>query len=153
MANAAERHLAQVGMLISQLQVLELSARVAILKLTGSRSDVDLSTVQIGEWVQENPLTDYRTLRPVLTQFNEHAPPASQLDVAKLVGLRDQLAHGRLIAPRYDFPVTLLKFGRPTAAGKVRVLARSEMTEEWFDGQRTLVDSAIEIVGNVSLRP
>jgi hypothetical protein len=147
----AEWHAFNVGMLITQLQVLEFSARVAI--RTEARWDIeDLRTIQPGTFVPEDPVSEFPGLAPVLSRLNERAPANSQVDVAAIVNLRDQLAHGRLAAipgPSSSFPLTLLKFGGPQQ-GQVPLLARIEMTDAWFREQRDLVDRALRAVGTVA---
>jgi len=78
-------------------------------------------------------------------KFNALVSPSHQLDVARIVDLRDQLAHGRVSSGTPTFPLMLLKFGRPVN-GKVPVVARIEMTDAWFREQRTLVHEAIQTV-------
>ena len=142
-----------VGILIGNLQTLEYGARSAVATMTESHSGIDLRTVQPGDMVPEDPLTSYDQLAYVLKRFNKWASPGHQLDVRRIVNLRDQLAHGRAVAFEPKFPLTLLKFGKP-AKGEVPVLARVEMTEAWFIEQRTLVHNAIQTVAaEVSARP
>jgi len=150
--NTGDWHVANVGMLIGNLQSLEFSARVAIAEMNGSRSHVDLCTVQPGEWVREDPMTNYDQLSAVLKRFNGLASPTRQLDVQKIVDLRAQLAHGRVASFEPTFPLTLFKFGKPVR-GKVPVLARIEMTEEWFRAQRRFVHDALQTVGDEFYAP
>ena len=131
--------------LIGNLQSLEFSARVAIATITGSQSGVDLRALQPGQWVLEDPMTNYDQLTAVLEKFNALVSPRRQLDVARIVDLRDQLAHGRVSSGMPTFPLMLLKFGKPVN-GKVPVVARIEMTDAWFREQRTLVHEAIQTV-------
>ncbi len=142
----AEWHAFNVGMLVTNLELLEFYARLQIAKAT--QSPVNLWTIAPGDSVPEDPVTDYDQLRAVLDRLVEFT--GRQLDVDALVELRDQLAHGRVIphSPREAFPLTLLKFGKPTKAG-VPVLARFEMDDAWFKRQRSLVDGAIQLVGIV----
>ena len=133
--NTGDWHLWNVGMLIAQLQSLEFSARIAIATMTGTRSGADLRALQPGQWVSEDPITNYDGL----------VSARPQLDVAEIVNLRDQLAHGRVASGDPTFPLILLKFGR-SLDGKVPVLARIEMTETWFANQWGLVYEALQTV-------
>ena len=118
--NTAEWHAFNVGMLVGNLQSLEFSARVALELITGAPPIENLLALEPGDWVPEAPMTNYDQLGDVLQQFNESASPQYQLDVARIVALRDQLAHGRTAANNPIFPLTLLKFGRPVK-GRVPV--------------------------------
>jgi hypothetical protein len=141
-----EWHAFNVGMLVTNLELLEFNARLQTEK--AMQSPVDLWTIQAGDSVPEDRITDYDQLRVVLRRFVQIA--GRQLDVDALVELRDQLAHGRVIphSPSEAFPLTLLRFGRPTN-GKVPVLARIQMDDDWFKRQRFLVDQALQVVGVV----
>ena len=140
-------HVFNVGMLIGNLQSLEFIARAAIADLTGAQWGADLRTAQPGDSVSEGPMTNYDQLASVLKRFNSLAKTGRQLDVDKLVDSRDQLAHGRVAAIEPRFPLVLLKFGKPVG-GRVQVLARIEMNEEWFATQRRFVHDSIQIVGD-----
>ena len=88
--NTADWHVAQTGMLTTQLQLLEFNARLGIAKTIGAQIP-DLRAVSPGEWVAETPVTNYDSLRTVLTRFSELVPER-RLDVPALVELRDDLA-------------------------------------------------------------
>jgi len=122
-------------MLIAQLQSLEFSARIAIATMTGTRSGADLRALQPGQWVSEDPITNYDGL----------VSARQQLNVAEIVNLRDQRAHGRVASGDPTFPLILLKSGR-SLDGKVPVLTRIEMTETWFANQWGLVYEALQTV-------
>ena len=143
--NTGDWHLWNVGMLIAQLQSLEFSARIAIATMTGTRSGADLRALQPGQWASEDPITNYDQLTTVLAKFNGLVSARQQLNVAEIVNLRDQLAHGRVASGDPTFPLILLKFGR-SLDGKVPVLARIEMTETWFANQWGLVFEALQTV-------
>src|SRR6266446_4664794 len=119
-------------MLIAQLQSLEFSARIAIATMTGTRSGADLRALQPGQWVSEDPITNYDGL----------VSARQQLNVAEIVNLRDQLAHGRVASGDPTFPLILLR----SLDGKVPVLTRIEMTETWFANQWGLVYEALQTV-------
>ncbi len=97
--NTGDWHLWNVGRLIAQLQSLEFSARIAIATMTGTRSGADLRALQPGQWVSEDPITNYDGL----------VSARPQLDVAEIVNLRDQLAHGRVASGDPTFPLILLE--------------------------------------------
>lgn len=142
--NTAEWHACNVGMLIGNLQSLEFCTRAAVARMSRVRWG-GLNAMQPCQLVPEDPMTNYDQLGTVLQKFNGLASAKFQLDVEKIVDLRDQLAHGRVSAITPDFPLTLLKFGIP-AKGMVRVLARIEMTEAWFAQQRRFVYDSIQAV-------
>jgi len=145
--NTGDWHVAQAGMLLTQLQLLEFNARRGIATKTGSPM-LDFRALTVGEWITENPMTNYDQLKTVLTRFNELAPERGHLDVSALVELRDQLAHSRVIpySSTTPFPLILLKLG-PSRQGKVQLLARIEMNADWFTEKRQLLDLAINTVG------
>jgi hypothetical protein len=140
--NTADWHAFNVGMLIGNLQALEFSARVTVAIMEEAPLG-PLLALQPGQSVPENPMTNYDQLAAVLGKFNARA--RRKLDVAGLVALRDQLAHGRTAANTPTFPLTLLKFGKPVK-GHVPVLARIDMTETWFGEQRAFVHRAVQAV-------
>jgi len=76
-----------VGVLIGNLQSLEFSARVAIATITGSQSGVDLRALQPGQWVPEDPMTNYDQLTAVLEKFNALVSPRRRPDIARIVDL------------------------------------------------------------------
>ena len=90
-------------------------------------------------------MTNYDSLADVLRKFNDLAAPQRQLDISRLVGLRDELAHGRIaVLHPQIFPLTYFKFGKPVKGKGVPVTARIEMTEDWFMEQRvSVIDSAL----------
>lgn len=144
-------HVWNVGLLIEQLRVVEYSARVAIGILQQKGSSVDFANIREGDWVPEDTATSYDQLDAVLRRFNELAPAQYQVDVRRVVDLRHQLAHGRLVSlaaarrTRDHFPLITVKFGKPKS-GRVQVTARIEMTEEWFREQRLFLDRAVHAV-------
>ena len=95
----ADQHMQNVGVLIEQLRSIEYSARVAIRSLTQDGSPpVDFARLRKGDWVPEDAVTNYDQLDAVLKRFNELAPARCRVDARRLVDLRHQLAHGRLVA-------------------------------------------------------
>ena len=151
--NTAEWHAYNVGLLITQLQVLEFSARVALGQMMRPGFSVEyLRTAQQGDVVPEDPMSSYDQLADILTRLNEHVARGQQLDVEAIVDLRHQLAHGRLTAAvRPPFPLTILKFGNPRRH-RVPVVARVEMTAAWFRQKLDLVNQALRVVERVQVQ-
>jgi hypothetical protein len=143
--NTGEWHVRNVGIILSNLQHLEFLARSVIAAIDGSGAGVDLRAVKAGDWVPETPVTNYDQLRDVLKDYNARASANHQVDVERLIALRDAFAHGRLIASGTSFPLTLVKFG-PAKSGAVPVTTRIDMTSAWFDEMRTFVDSALDAI-------
>jgi hypothetical protein len=142
-------HLLNVGYLVVTLQSIEYSARVAIGVLSEKRWRApDFPRLQKGDWVPEDAVTDFAPLGTVLRRFNELAPAQYRVDARRLVALRDLLAHGRLISAaaaretRNHLPLVIVKFGQ-VKAGRVPVIACDEMTEKWFQEQRTFLSQAL----------
>ncbi len=147
--NTGDWHVWNIGILIVQLQELEFSARVVIARSTGSGIVVDLASLTPGDWVPQDPMTSYDSLAAVLKKFNELASPERQLDVSRLVDLRDELAHGRIAVLKPQiFPLTYFKFGKSMKGKGVPVAARIDMTEAWFLAQRKLVHEALQMVAD-----
>jgi hypothetical protein len=126
------------------LQSLEFSARAAVATMSGIAWG-GLANMQTGQSVAEDPMTNYDQLGTVLSKFNGLASAQAQLDVGRIVDLRDQLAHGRLSAPTPNYPLTLLKFGKPVK-GTIPVLAKIALTDAWFTQQRQFVYNAMETI-------
>jgi hypothetical protein len=144
--------LQSLGILIGNLMSLEYSARAAISRMTRSQSRVDLSTAQPGDWVPEDPIINYDQLSDVLIRFNELAFPNRRVDKQKLVDVRHQLAHGRILSVPPEITLLLLKFDKPTH-GRVKVSARIDLTENWLLEQRRLVDDAQLKIGAELVSP
>jgi len=141
-----------VGVLIEQLRCIEYSARVAIRILNQDGSPpVDFARLRKGDWVPEDAVTNYDQLDAVLKRFNELAPARCRVDARRLVDLRHQLAHGRLVAGATSretlnlFPLVTVKFGKPKSR-RVQVTALIEMTERWFSEQRAFLNQVVEAV-------
>ena len=142
-------HVWNVGFLIEQLRVIEYSARVAIGILQRKESSVDFSNLPEGSWVAEDAVTNYDPLERVLRRFNGLAPARYRVDVQRLVELRHQLAHGRLISRAAargtleHLPLVTVRFAKPKS-GRVQVTAVIEMSEEWFREQRLFLSGVVD---------
>ena len=145
--NTAEWHAFNVGWLITNLQELEYSARIAVAMMSGAPPTENLLALRRGDVVPETFMTNYDQLRAVLKKFNDGASARHRLKVQRLVALRDQFAHGRIVATASIFSLTLVKFERPVD-GQVPVAACIEMTEAWFEEQRLFVCKALQAVAD-----
>jgi hypothetical protein len=95
-----------------------------------------------------NYMTKYVFLRDLINAYNGKLTAAELAKYKvddKPERIRDALAHGRLVAPLKDVPLTLWKFGRQSS-GRVPIEFHDVLTKEWLeetwkyvDQQKTLV--------------
>ena len=135
----------KLGQLWANFHSLEMLLR-SFLALRDPREALEagqsFDSLAVGDIVRENPTTDYSSLGQLIARFNKVVPESRRVDPS-LVELRDALAHGRVWSNDETFPLRLLKFGRPTADGKIEVTWASTMTEQWLDEQRQRVFEAM----------
>jgi hypothetical protein len=136
-----EEHTKSVGAIITNLQALETVVRYFLLRANGQQPDFpkpgdkDTSITY---------LTDFRSLRPLIREYNEkltNAESQYKVDLDAVLKVRDAFAHGRLVTTS-EIPATLWKFGEPMN-GRVpieycEVLTLDYMTKTWkmIDGER-----------------
>jgi hypothetical protein len=133
----AKEYCELIGRLVTNLLSLEFAMRAVLAKHNEAREPQgDFWNAQPGDSVPENSLTDYRSLGQVVDGFNAtaRAGGSSNLVDRSVVGIRDMLAHGRILALEPRLPWTLFKFGSPTD-GKVPVEARQVLDEDWLRAQ------------------
>jgi hypothetical protein len=142
-SEAIARHTLNLGAVFSNLLSLDFILRVAIEWLEERRPIV--GPYRECEWISRTPVTDPASLWPMLERFNELVPdPGDRLDSARLVRLRDAVAHGRMYAPEPETPLTLVKFGlRPDSQDRIHVDTVLRMTDEWFAEQRAFTNDAL----------
>jgi len=146
-----DEHIQRLGKVVGNLQSLEFGIRGVLANLPGARrvhSDhgVDVLAFPVGSELPESDLTDYASLGKLVEMFNREAAlrGAKTID-ARVVVLRDALAHGRTYAKEARFPLRLVKFDKPRN-GKVRVTYSEVMDHAWFDRQRDLLNDCMDAV-------
>ena len=125
-----EDHLRHVGMINLNLQALEFTLRLFLLKAHNQLLDWPKPTDTL---VPENYFTNYLSLEPVIDHYHDalSADEKKKFMVDKdVVTVRDTLAHGRLYTPKKGFPASLWKFGR-TKDGKVPA-SNVTLTKDWL---------------------
>ena len=108
-----EEHLRLVGTIILNLQGLELTLRLFLLKVHRQVIDWPKPT---DTFVAKNYVTNYMSLGPVIDEFNRALTEAEKTKFTvdkSVVAVRDAIAHGRLVTPKESFPAILWKFDRP----------------------------------------
>lgn len=145
-----ELHALKLGMLIGNLQSLEMGARLAIVKLdhwAGKQVQTQLPQVKAGDKVELNAFTNDEDLTQTLKKYNKRTPLDYRVDVASIVRLRDALAHGRTFGFGTMKHLRLLKFNRrKNVKGQVAVELAEDMTEEWFNNNINMLNESLEKV-------
>lgn len=139
-----------LGRLDSNLAQLEFAIRVALhLQEPEARrmSTEALRALKVGDVLPENFLTDWRTLKMLIGEYNKLEAVRGGLRVdPAIVDLRDALAHGRLSASTLTSEHRLIRFSRPNGNGEVRVEAVYAVTLEWLGEQTDKVARAMQVV-------
>jgi hypothetical protein len=133
-----EDHLTGMGKVTGNFHALEHVLRVFLCEANGEKLEYPSSTASS---VVETHLTNRDSLRPIIDKYNDSLQPTEQqyrVDPT-VVDIRDALAHGRIASSLDAFPVTLFKFGRKDATGKILVERVDMLDETWFADKRALV--------------
>ncbi len=126
-----EEHLRLIGTIILNLQALELTLRLFLLKAHDQSIDWPKPTDTL---VRENYVTNYQSLGSIIDGFNL---VLSEVEKQKfmvdrtVVDVRDAIAHGRLVTKTEGFPATLWKFEKPTKERKVPASSIT-LTKDWL---------------------
>jgi hypothetical protein len=136
-------HCLRVGYIHTNLAALESSLRFFLLKVNGQTfsapkaGDVDAPV---------NYITKYASLGGLIKKYNGALTPTESAYkiTDRSVRIRDALAHGRLVAPANDYPLTLWKFGEEQS-GRVPV-AYEVLTVDWLDKTWKMINREKELV-------
>jgi hypothetical protein len=128
-----------IGKLKLNLLGLEFYMRACLCQVERGKTLPSLFTLEEGETVEENALTNYDGLQDVIDKYNRAvAKDNADLKVGDwVVSLRHILAHGRIIAGERH-PLTFYKFSKPRRVGEelvVEVQHAAEVTQEWLEEQ------------------
>ncbi len=134
-------HKLKLGTLVANLHSLELLLRVFLSEHNqGGEPVVSLASLCVGDFVPVNSFTSYDSLCELIHKYNKAIKsrcPENVLDDS-VVGLRDMIAHGRVLGESPSPPFTLFKCGKETPDG-VRVDAKETMDEAWFSAKIAFV--------------
>ena len=144
-----EEHAKNLGKLVANMQSLEFALRAFLMNNeiasgVSSPQSVNLDTMNDGDIVPENALTNYDTLKELIKKYNHnHKILSAGLMIDKtLVDVRDAIAHGRVSAPTPSASLRLLKFDKPKNH-RVKVTFSVLVTKEWFREQITRFYNAV----------
>jgi len=131
----------RIGDIITNLLSLELALRLLLdeweTHQSGCNDSVNLYTIQVGERVPENFLTNRDSLGELIKKVNRLAEGRQlpdRLD-GKIGKLRNGLAHGRLFSPDPNGPFRIVKFSTFPKNGMLQVDFSELLTPEWLDQQ------------------
>ena len=83
-----------------------------------------------GDFIEKNAYTDFISLGDLIKNFNDKVSTQEQIGSAKILKIRNALAHGRLIG-KLDDGYWLSKYGIPKN-GKVKVESHHKFNSEWL---------------------
>jgi hypothetical protein len=135
----AEEHLRFVGMISLNLQAMELTLRVFLLK--AHKQFIDWP--KPGDtWTRENYITNYKSLGQIIDDYHEALTEDEKKKFSinkSVVTVRDALAHGRLTTEAKAFPATLWKFEKMKDA-KVPA-THITLTRDWLTAASNNIDA------------
>jgi hypothetical protein len=125
-------HCLNIGYIHTNLVALETSLRFFLLK---ANKETFTSPKLEDTEVPLSHLTNYASLGWLIKEYNSKLDP---LETAQFTidneseRIRDALAHGRLVAPTKEYPLTLWKFGH-VKSGRVPIEYNQVLTMEWLE--------------------
>ncbi|MCK9418707.1 MAG: hypothetical protein M0R70_04925 [Nitrospirae bacterium] len=126
-----EEHIKSLGTLVSYFHTLEFALRAVLRNHEKEKSEeIDYATLNVGDTVPEEPMTNYDSLETLIDKYNKLAEKELRID-KKLVAIRDAIAHGRVFSDSRNLPMKLLKFDKPRQ-GAVTVTFAATMDHGWF---------------------
>ena len=141
----------KLGKIVSNLQSLECLLRMFLKEANGESASTQYFNLKVNDEVSEDSFTNYDTLDQLIKKYNAHVSVVDKALCisAKVVPLRDALAHGRVFStnPSPGHPSQLLKFDKPVN-GKVKVTHSEEMNSDWYEKNIDLTFKQIERVIN-----
>jgi hypothetical protein len=130
-----------IGSIVTNLQSLEFALRLFLDETQGypnspKDTSLNLTGLNVGEWVPENYFTNYDTLKQLIRKVNSELQKrglSERIDES-VVELRDAIAHGRVLSLHPDGPFRILKFSKPIEH-KTQVKVSVDMTSAWLSQQ------------------
>lgn len=144
-----ELHALNLGKIIGNLLMLEMGARMAIVKLeayAANRIQIELPQVKEGDLIEVNAFTNADDLNQTLSKYNKRVPANCRVEIMPIVRLRDSLGHGRTFGVGRTNHLRLVKFSKKQMNGKVLAEVAQDMTDEWFQTNIHMLNIAIEKV-------
>ncbi|MBN1124454.1 MAG: hypothetical protein JXA82_05555 [Sedimentisphaerales bacterium] len=160
MAHGDNKYLEKLGLLMSLFHSLEFLLRVylyylpeAIAGRNEKRKAIPGKThiyySKVGEDVNLTEMTNYDTIGKLIEKYNRNqsTPKEAKIEKARLVALRDALAHGRVSSLSAEGDAHLIKFSKPIKdKTTVKITFNETLSESWFDEQIQKVQTAINKV-------
>lgn len=111
-----------VGDLRTKFLILEYKLRTFLFKKSGMPFMQDFDTISEGDFVDENPFTNWDTLGTLIDKYNAIVESNQSLVIDRsIVRIRDALAHGRIYRRSVESQPRLLKFSQVNkTTGKVQ---------------------------------
>ena len=147
MSNDPDKHAANLGKVMSNLQSLEFSLRAFLLEAESTQDAVDYQQLKVGDQIAEDAFGNWDTMGKLIAKYNSIIRPidCSLCVDDSVVKLRDALAHGRVAAFSPSAHMQLLKFTKPRNR-RVRVSFAAQMDKAWFQKQISLTLEQIKKV-------
>lgn len=140
-------HALLLGKIVANIQAIEFIMRdLLFVKERGveyvKRYNETLKTLNSGDLVEINSLTNYDTLNKLVANYNNLIKfiDTNLCIDNDIVTLRNVIAHGRVFGLSALTPPLLMKFSQPMKTDKsiVKVTYNVEMTPQWFREQLKL---------------
>ena len=151
----AEDHVSNLGKLTGNLQSLETSLRMYLLKVEKAKR-VDQSpgtlywNMKKGDTVAVDAFTNYDQLKEIIEKFNlevARCGHGTKVDKNEVVRIRDLLAHGRVSADAPDErQLKIIKFENPRGSQTVIVSECAELNDSWFKETNDFIRCQLECV-------
>jgi len=142
-------HCLRIGYIHTNLAALESALRFSLLK---ANKETFTAPKPEDTDAPVNHITNFKSLGWLIKEYN------SKLDLSESaqftlndesVRIRDALAHGRLVAPMNEYPLTMWKFG-PPKSGRVPIEYNEVLTVDWLDKTWKLINQQKELVTTCS---
>lgn len=136
-----------LGTLVGNLHSLEVLLRIV---LSGGKWTLNLDA-RPGDKVDLSAINEWASLSELVQRYNATVgrthPQHLLTEGARIVKLRNALAHGMVVARSPQPPLRLIKFGKVKGSrDKATVEFAAEMTDDWLREERSLIREAIETV-------
>jgi hypothetical protein len=137
-----------LGKLFANIASLEFALR-AVVYLCDTPADQRkrvarrLTALCAGDVLEKSALTSWDTLRELITKYNQYNPSAAISE--DIWGLRDALAHGRILTDDPTSDLKLVRFSRPQGE-RVTVEKVETLSIDWLGRQIHRVHDAVVTV-------
>ena len=138
-------HCLRIGYIHTNLAALESALRFLLLK---ANKETFTSPKPEDTDAPVNHITNFKSLSWLIKEYNSKLDSSESTQFAldeEFVRIRDALAHGRLVAPMNNYPLTLWKFG-PPKSGRVSIEYNEVLTVDWLDKTWKMINQQKELV-------